>query len=86
MLTQARLLQDGILREVGRNLTVSAANNPFHHTRNAVPLDGGDIRSRQPWVYVERVEAGRSAGRHRASPETARSYVRRFVFEHFFPC
>ena len=84
MLTQARLLQDSFLHELGRDLTVNVANNPFHHTRNPVPLDGGDVRLRQPWEYVKRVGAGRSAGRHRASPETCQAYVRRFVFEHFF--
>ena len=85
MLTQARLLQDAFLRELGRDLTVHDVNNPFWHTRNAVPLYTGDMRTRRPWEFIERVAEGRSTGRHRRAPESATAYVRRFVFDHFFP-
>jgi hypothetical protein len=85
MLIQARLLQDEFLRELGRDLTVQRNDNPFHHTRNPVPLDGGTAGERRPWELVERVDSGRSAGVWRGRAERGRAYIRRFVFEHFFP-
>ena len=87
MLTQARLLQDALLREAGRDLMAHNINNPFWHTRNPVPLvyTGPGVRTRCPWKWVELVHDGRSAGQHRASPESSFAYVRRFVFDHFFP-
>ena len=85
MLTQARLLQDFFLSVLGRDLTVHNPNNPFWHTGNAVPLHRPDFRTRRPWKYIQRVAEGRSAGRQRATPESATAYIRRFVFDHFFP-
>ena len=85
MLTQARILQDCFLSALGRDLTVHNPNNVFWHTHNAVPLRSAvDLIKRMPWAFTERVEEGRSAGTGRARPETARTYVTRFVFGHFF--
>ena len=82
---QARLLQDEYRRVLGTDLTVVSANNPFWHTGNPVPLDGGDFRSRRPGEWWVRVAEGRSAGKGRGRPESWDTYARRFVFEHFFP-
>lgn len=85
MLVQARLLQDCFVRLLGRDLTVVNPLNPFHHTRNPVPLNTGEAKSRRPHEFVERVEEGRSRGTWRATAESATQYIRRFCFEHFFP-
>jgi hypothetical protein len=85
MLVQARLLQDEFLRLLGRDLTQAALQNPFWHTGNPVTLTVGDFREYMPWLWIERAADGRSAGRGRAQPERWDLYVRRFVFEHFFP-
>ena len=82
---QARLLQDMFLRKCGRDLTIPHPDNPFWHTGSAVPLAGGDLRARRPWEWIWRVAEGRSRGKGRARLETWVDYVRRFVFEHFFP-
>ena len=84
MLIQARLLQDEIRRILGTDLTLVRPNNPFHHTGNAVPLDGGSLRERQPWEFWKRVAHGRSTGKGRSRLEAWSLYVRRFVFDHFF--
>ena len=85
MLVQARLLQNEFRRILGTDLTIHNPNNPFWHTGNAVPLDGGDFRDRRPWEWPRATAEGRSAGKGRARIERWDLYVRRFVFEHFFP-
>jgi hypothetical protein len=84
MLVQARMLQDEILRIIGTDLTVHSPDNPFHHTGNSVPRDG-DFRERRPEEWWRRTAEGRSMGKGRARPERWDTYVRRFVFERFFP-
>ena len=85
MLVQARVLQDAFLRLLGRDLTQPAPQNPFWHTGNPVTLTVGEFREYRPWEWIERAADGRSAGRGRAKSERWDLYVRRFVFEHFFP-
>ena len=84
MLVQARILQDEILRLVGRDLTKSDPLNYFHHTGNPVTMTVGDFREYMPWLWPDRSADGRSAGRGRTKPERWDRYVRRFVFDHFF--
>ena len=85
MLVQARLLQDYFLATLGNDLTKHDANNHFWHTGHAVPLGSGDYRTRQPWIWIERVQAGRSAGKKRARCERWDTHALRFVMDHFFP-
>ena len=84
MLVQARLLQNEYRRILGDDLTVPDGDNPFHHTGLSVPLDAGDYRFRRPWEWVWRTAEGRSAGKGRRV-ERWDVYVRRFLYEHFFP-
>lgn len=46
----------------GSDLTVHVPGNVLWHTGNAVPLDGGDYRERQPQEWVRRVQDGISLG------------------------
>ena len=85
MLRLARLLQDEFVRILGRDLTVQDQDNHFWHTGSSVPLNTGDFRSRRPWEWIERVQQGRSCGKHRSRHETWLAYATRFVHEHFFP-
>ena len=85
MLVQARLLQNAFLLLLGRDLTQPNSQNPFWHTGNHVTLTVGDFREYMPWLWIERTADGRSAGRRRARAERWDQYVRRFVFDHFFP-
>ena len=85
MLSQARVLQDYILSVVGTDITKHDPNNYFWHTGHAVPLDSGDYRTRQPWIWIERVQTGRSSGKARARNERWDRHALRFVFDHFFP-
>lgn len=85
MLVQARLLQDRFLQLLGRDLTEPNTMNPFWHTGTPVTLGAGDFRDYRPWEWIERTADGRSAGRARARAERWDFYVRRFVFDHFFP-
>ena len=84
-LRQARIVQDYLVATLGRDLTIHNANNPHWHTGNAVPLDGGDYRQRMPWVYYERVQTARSAGKGKANAEEWQRFTLRFVFDRFFP-
>ena len=84
MLVQARLLQDEFLRLNGRDLTIADPLNKLWHTRNPVPLHTDSPRTRRPWEFLECVKDARSAGKGRATTETAEAFVRRFVWEHFF--
>jgi len=85
MLVQARILQDLFVQKLGLDLTVHRSENPFWHTGNPVPLDTGDFRSRRPWEWPKAVWLGSSSGKSRATSEGWIPYVRRFVFDHFFP-
>jgi hypothetical protein len=85
MLRQARVVQDYLVTTIGRDLTVFNFNNMAWHTGNAVPVDGGDYRTRTPWLYFARVQTGRSAGKGRARAESWSAYTLRFVYDHFFP-
>ena len=85
MLVQARLLQDEMRRLLGTDLTIYDPLNRFWHTGNAVPLAEGDVRWRRPWEWLWYVAFGRSAGKGRSRIERWDKYVRRFVYEHFFP-
>ena len=85
MLVQARLVQDFLVRTLGRDLTVHDAYNPFWYTGNPVLLYGGDFRYRTPWIWVDRVQTGRSAGKHRARQEQWDDFALRMVLQHMFP-
>jgi hypothetical protein len=70
----------------GEHVEFFVADNPFHFTGNAVPLHTpGTERVRRPWEFIERVAEGRSRGHGRAHTETSVAFIRRMVFEHFFP-
>ena len=84
MLRMARLLQDELVRTLGRDLTIADGYNHMWHTGNSVPLATGDFRTRRPWEWIERVQVGRSIGKHRTRHETWLKYASRFVTEHFF--
>ena len=83
-LIMARLLQDYLVKILGRDLTVRRPLNELWHTGNAVPLDTGDFRTRRPWEWIWRVAFGRSAGKWRATNETWLAYASRFVTDKFF--
>jgi hypothetical protein len=88
MLVQARLLQNAILKEIGRDLTLHHTDNPFHMTRNPVPLftnRSSDAQTRRPWEFIERVAYGLSRGIWRMTAETAPMYIRRWLSGHSFP-
>ena len=84
MLRMARLLQDALVRTVGRDLTVHNPNILTWHTGNAVPLHTGDFRYRRPWEWIWRVMSGRSCGKHRSRHESSHAYSWRFLRERFF--
>ena len=85
MLRMARMLQDALVRTIGRDLTVPNPNNLMWHTGNPVPLRTGDFRYRMPWEWVRRVMSARSCGKHRTKHESWHAYASRFVREQFFP-
>ena len=85
MLRMARMLQDKLVTNLGRDLTIFDAYNHCWHTGTPVPLNTGDFRYRRPWEWYERVQVARSCGKHRTRHETWLSYAVRFVHEHFFP-
>ena len=67
----------------GTDLTKHVTGNRLWHTGNAVPLDGGDYRERMPWRFRSEVAEGRSAGDSRETPMHWRTFVRKFVSEHW---
>lgn len=85
MLRMARLLQDELVRIVGRDLTIYDANNHCWHTANSVPLNTGDYRQRRPWEWIWKVAFGASCGKGRTRSEAWDKYAERFVYNHFFP-
>jgi hypothetical protein len=77
------------LREaLGTDLTKFVAGIPTWHTGNAVDLDGEDYRERQPWVWDDEVQAGRSAGKGRSEARERRmswsEFMTDFVNEHWY--
>ena len=84
MLRMARLLQDALVRTIGRDLTIYNPYNYMWHTGNAVPLYTGDFRYRRPWEWIWRVMFGKSCGKHRSRHETWHAFASRFVSDHIF--
>ena len=56
--------------------------NPFTHT----DIRLGDIRYKQPWVFIARVADGRSAPFGAQKAESAFDYVKRYIAENMYPC
>ena len=83
-LIMARMLQDELVRVLGRDLTVRDPLNHMWHTGNAVPLDTGDFRMRRPWEWIWRVAFGTSAGKWRSRAETWLAFAHRMVTLNFF--
>ena len=67
MLLQARILQDHFKDQLGDNLSQENDANPFWYTGKETPMRDGDFRTRQPWLWADRVAEGRSKGTDRAS-------------------
>ena len=85
MLIMARLLQDELVRVLGRDLSLLDPYIRTWHTGNPVRMDTGDHRTRMPWETPDRVARGRNAGKWRSRNETWIAYATRYVQEHFFP-
>ena len=85
MLIMARLLQDELVRVLGRDLSLLDPYIRTWHTGNPVRMDTGDHRTRMPWETPDRVAHGRNAGKWRSRNETWIAYATRYVQEHFFP-
>ena len=85
MIVQARVLQNSILRVLGRDLTVPDPYNRFHHTGNPVPLHAvNEFRTRRPWEWMWRVASGRSTGKDRGRAESWDAFTIRMLYTHFF--
>jgi hypothetical protein len=84
-LIMARLLQDELVRLLGRDLTIADPLNRMWHTGHAVPLDTGDFRMRRPWEWIWRVAFGTSAGKWRSRAESWFAFTYRFTKDHLPP-
>ena len=75
-----------LVETLGTDLTVASVGNPLWHTGIPVPLNGGDYRKRQPWLYIWEVALGRSAGWGRSQAETRhwRIWARSWTSESMF--
>lgn len=72
------------LREtLGTDLMINVPGNALWHTGNAVPLDGGDYRQRQPWRFRKKVAAGNTAGVGRSSAMSWDAFVRDWLENHW---
>ena len=82
MLNQVRRLLRMFEQELGTDLTVPSANNPFWHT-GSVQLAGGSTREYRPYDLVFEVEAGRLPGRQ-AARQSFRAWATDQLANHFF--
>ena len=82
ILNQVRRLVRMFEQELGTDLTVPSANNPWWHT-GSVQLAAGSTREYQPFDYVYEVEAGRLPGKE-AVRQSCRAWVLNQLANHFF--